>query len=801
MTTADFDVDWYLATYPDVAANGMDPLEHYLTSGRDEGRLPLPPPNDSPSMRQVAGFDSAWYLATYPDVAAAGIEPLEHYLASGRDEGRLPGPTWDDPADQERGPTTGRPHAECAWPELAKEIPGHRARTNGPRILLVGHAAGLELFGAERSLLELLDGFATLGHDVVVTVPSQVNEMYLDDLRARCRTLHIMPVPPRRPNEAPNDELVDHWCRLIDQHSIQAVHVNTILPREPLLAARRKGIAAVVHAREVPFGDAAMCAAMDATASEIVANVTDEATYVIANSSVTAFAFDLPGRTAVVPNIVNIGEFGRAVPSAGSPRVALIGDATPKKGILDFARLATTLRDRVDARFVVIGPSSRAEASLRDMDLPDNLTLAGYSRTPSEALAAADIVVNVSRCREAFARTVLEGMAAGLPIVAYNRGAIPLLVDHGRTGFLIPFDDSEALANAVERLCCDPELRHEMGAAGREVAATRFAPKNLARALASAYHAILPTDEAIRQRAGDVIVKLPSENRTSFLHPFFAGYRSRWSLSTGVAFLDSTTLVASSLLGRRLYTIRFDASRGDAEIIAEIPTRDEESEISCDLIETDGRGRVLTSDYEHSSVSLYEYNGDQLRWTASLDLIDPEPGVCHSARFLPGRDDVVAACMTTGTRGVRFISTTSGDVQWSFEFDGRAPKDIAFKSRDRMAVALHGTLIDVDPLEALEGCIALLAVDLDTGTYQTLAEYDLPDAALEGLCLRNDRLYAASQSDDVVMVFDTSFDQLRRLPDMEGFSFPHQCEVSPDGKWLAVACFGDTTVVLRPLTE
>ena len=75
-----FDPKWYLATYPDVAMVGVNPLEHYLYHGAFEGRAPGP------------GFDSRWYLAQNPDVVAAGLNPLVHYLVAGRRENRAPLP-------------------------------------------------------------------------------------------------------------------------------------------------------------------------------------------------------------------------------------------------------------------------------------------------------------------------------------------------------------------------------------------------------------------------------------------------------------------------------------------------------------------------------------------------------------------------------------------------------------------------------------------------------------------------------------------------------------------------------------
>ena len=73
-----FDPAYYLARNPDVAAAGVDPLQHFLTFGWHEGRNPS------------AAFDTNWYLAQNPDVKAAGIDPLLHYGASGSKEGRDP---------------------------------------------------------------------------------------------------------------------------------------------------------------------------------------------------------------------------------------------------------------------------------------------------------------------------------------------------------------------------------------------------------------------------------------------------------------------------------------------------------------------------------------------------------------------------------------------------------------------------------------------------------------------------------------------------------------------------------------
>ena len=78
----DFDAVYYLANNPDVAAAGVNPLQHYLQYGWKEGRDPS------------AYFSTSGYLRQNPDVAAAGMNPLEHFQFYGWHEGRDPGPNF-----------------------------------------------------------------------------------------------------------------------------------------------------------------------------------------------------------------------------------------------------------------------------------------------------------------------------------------------------------------------------------------------------------------------------------------------------------------------------------------------------------------------------------------------------------------------------------------------------------------------------------------------------------------------------------------------------------------------------------
>jgi GT2 family glycosyltransferase len=78
-----FDTTWYLTMNPDVCSANKNPFEHYVEAGGQEGRDPHPL------------FSSKWYLERYPDVTAAGLNPLVHYVTTGAKERRSPHPMFD----------------------------------------------------------------------------------------------------------------------------------------------------------------------------------------------------------------------------------------------------------------------------------------------------------------------------------------------------------------------------------------------------------------------------------------------------------------------------------------------------------------------------------------------------------------------------------------------------------------------------------------------------------------------------------------------------------------------------------
>jgi glycosyltransferase involved in cell wall biosynthesis len=111
-----------------------------------------------------------------------------------------------------------------------------------------------------------------------------------------------------------------------------------------------------------------------------------------------------------------------------------------------------------------------------------------------DALNAADLTVLPS-VREQFGQVIVEGMACGLPPIAVDAHGPAEIVEHGRTGWLVPADDEAAMADALVEAVNDEDRRREMGEAAYDEARAHYSWPALARGVAQVY------DDVRRHRA------------------------------------------------------------------------------------------------------------------------------------------------------------------------------------------------------------------------------------------------------------------------------------------------------------
>jgi D-inositol-3-phosphate glycosyltransferase len=135
----------------------------------------------------------------------------------------------------------------------------------------------------------------------------------------------------------------------------------------------------------------------------------------------------------------------------------------------------------------------RLDALRRSLGLTDAVRFVGARPQEQLALydAAADIVTMPSHY-ESFGMAALEGMASGRPVVATSAGGPAYIVEDGVSGLHVPPDSAEALADRLELLLADDDLRLSMGRAARE-RAIRFGWPTVACDILRVYRDLRPS--------------------------------------------------------------------------------------------------------------------------------------------------------------------------------------------------------------------------------------------------------------------------------------------------------------------
>ncbi len=376
------------------------------------------------------------------------------------------------------------------------------------RVLYVNHTSRVS--GGELSLLGLL-GALPEGIEAAVACP----EGELAE-RLRERDVAVLPIrgtdgslrlhPTRTPLALAEMAAAAAQVRgaaarfdadLVHANSIRAGLVATAPPRR----ARRP---VLVHARDcLPPGPAASATLRAIARAELL----------VANSAYTRAALGpAAARAEVVHNAVDLSRFddlpGRAEARAAlglggaGPVLAVIAQLTPWKGQDDAIRIAAALRaEHPDLRLLLVGANKFDSASTRhdnlsyvedlraevaNQGLEDVVLFLGERRDIPQILAAVDLLFAPS-WEEPFGRSIVEAMAAGVPVAATSVGGPPEIVDAGRTGLLLPPRDPARWASAIAPLLADPPRLATMSTAARESARTRFDITRHAAAIKALY--------------------------------------------------------------------------------------------------------------------------------------------------------------------------------------------------------------------------------------------------------------------------------------------------------------------------
>ena len=230
--------------------------------------------------------------------------------------------------------------------------------------------------------------------------------------------------------------------------------------------------------------------------------------FVITNSRATLETIvpqwsDIPSerrRFRVVHDGCVLPEESGSVLEDGFAHIGMIGRISPWKGQHVFIKAAAIVCEQFpETKFEIIGAPlfsetpyeeelHRLAASLR---LERSVRFTGFVNDIGSAISRLQMVVHASIIGEPFGQVIIEGMAAGKPVIATRAGGIPEIVVDEDTGLLVPIEDERALADAMITLLQNPGRAAQMGANGRERVRNFFTIEQHARAVEQVYEDVL----------------------------------------------------------------------------------------------------------------------------------------------------------------------------------------------------------------------------------------------------------------------------------------------------------------------
>jgi glycosyltransferase involved in cell wall biosynthesis len=366
-------------------------------------------------------------------------------------------------------------------------------------VVYVGHCA--QLSGAELALERLLRALPEIDAHVILAEDGPL----VGRLRATGASVEVSPMPDRARvlrREAVGSSVrsmaaaaasIGYAVRLARRLRAlrpDLVHTNSLKAAlYGSLAARLAGVPVVWHAHDRIADDYLPSAAVRLVrgCARWLPNA------IIANSAATLATFCTGAPPAVIiPSPVDVTTSDPI--RDGRFTVGIVGRLAPWKGQDVFLRAFAAAFPNGSARAVLVGAvlfgevdfESELKSLARQLGIASRVEFRGFRDDVPAELARMDVLVHCSTVPEPFGQVVVEGMAAGVPVVAAGAGGPAEVVSDGVDGMLYPPGDVAALVRVLQKLAQDDTLRARLAVAGQR-RAQRFRPEAAADQVMTVY--------------------------------------------------------------------------------------------------------------------------------------------------------------------------------------------------------------------------------------------------------------------------------------------------------------------------
>ncbi|AIQ67169.1 glycosyltransferase family 4 protein [Paenibacillus graminis] len=286
---------------------------------------------------------------------------------------------------------------------------------------------------------------------------------------------------------------------ILKQEKVDCVHTNSLKSAfYGAVAAKKAGVPLIWHIRDhigAPYLKPVVAKAIRLL-SRLLPNG------VIANSHSTLNALELP-RTK--KTLVVYSAFAKAIGEGIGKReqqkefnVLLVGRLAQWKGQHIVLEAAKAFKNDSRVKFWLAGDALFGEEAYKNeliqkmqQDELTNVSLLGHVEDIQGLMSKADLLIHTSITPEPFGQVIVEGMAAGLPVIASNEGGPVEIVVPGVTGMLIQPGDPVVLADSITWMLNHPEDRRRMADSGMKRVKEHFVIENTVKDIVDYYKGLL----------------------------------------------------------------------------------------------------------------------------------------------------------------------------------------------------------------------------------------------------------------------------------------------------------------------
>ncbi len=373
------------------------------------------------------------------------------------------------------------------------------------RVKLLQFVTAFEIGGTERQVMNLARGLDPSMFEMSFACLRKSGP-FLEEIERLAVPISDYPINSLRNRRALQEQI--RFARCARQNRIQIVHTYGFYPHVFAIPVARLAGIPIIVASIRDTGE--MWTAAQRRARRLICRWAD---CLLVNSQAVKKRLAAEGyqeeKIVVIGNGVELSGFsgngkdGRLRRELGlpshAPLIVVLSRLNRLKGIDYFLEAAAMIaRHFPEARSLLVGDPSMDDAGYREgleryaarLGLGQRVVFAGSRLDIPQVLSEAAVSVLPS-LSEGLSNTLLESMAAGIPVVATNVGGNPEAVEDGQTGILVPPRDAEALARAISSVLGDSGLARKLGQAGRERVARRFSVERMVGETENLYRRLL----------------------------------------------------------------------------------------------------------------------------------------------------------------------------------------------------------------------------------------------------------------------------------------------------------------------